>query len=123
MVTLVNKNKEYITLMAKIDHTKKKVVYRDSINFGIEEGSIETQRLNEVLNEYNNWKDNITDFNIIKYNMNEFGVYYYISQAESVHFLKKNMSERKSTLDALLEVGDASNGVILLKRSLLEKQN
>lgn len=121
VVTLVNKNKEYITLMAKIDHTKKKVVYRDSINFGIEEGSIETQRLNEVLNEYNNWKDNITDFNIIKYNMNEFGVYYYISQAESVHFLKKNMSERKSTLDALLEVGDASKWSDFVKEELIGK--
>ena len=121
VVTLVNKNKEYITLMAKIDHTKKKVVYRDSINFGIEEGNIETQRLNEVLNEYNNWKDNITDFNIIKYNMNEFGVYYYISQAESVHFLKKNMSERKSTLDALLEVGDASKWSDFVKEELIGK--
>lgn len=102
VVTLVNKNKEYITLMAKIDHTKKKVVYSDSINFGIEERYIETQRLNDVLNEYDDWKENLTDFDRIKYNMNEFGVYYYISQAESVHFLKKNMSERKSTLDALL---------------------
>ncbi|WP_405316918.1 AAA family ATPase, partial [Faecalibacillus faecis] len=70
VVTLVNKNKEYITLMAKIDHTKKKVVYSDSINFGIEERYIETQRLNDVLNEFDDWKENLTDFDRIKYNMN-----------------------------------------------------
>ena len=121
VVTLVNKNKEYITLMAKIDHTKKKVVYSDSINFGIEERYIETQRLNDVLNEYDDWKENLTDFDRIKYNMNEFGVYYYISQAESVHFLKKNMSERKSTLDALLEVGNASTWSDFVKDELIGK--
>ena len=121
VATLVNKNKKYITLMAKIDHTKKKVIYSDSISFGIEERYIETERLNDVLNEYDNWKDNLTDFNKIKYNMNEFGVYYYISQAESVHFLKKNMSERKSTLDALLEVGNASTWSDFIKNELIGK--
>lgn len=121
VVTLVNKNKDYITLMAKIDHTKKKVVYSESINFGIEERYIETQRLNDVLNEYDDWKENLTDFDRIKYNMNEFGVYYYISQAESVHFLKKSMSERKSTLDALLEVGNASTWSDFVKDELIGK--
>lgn len=121
VVTLVTKNKEYITLMAKIDHTKKKVIYSDSISFGIEERYIETQMLIDVLNEYDDWKDNISDFDKLKYNMNEFGVYYYISQAESVHFLKKNMSERKSTLDALLEVGNAPIWSNFVKDELIGK--
>ena len=121
VVTLVNENKEYITLMARIDHTKKKVIYSDSISYGIEEQYIETQGLNTVLTEYNNWKENLTDFDRLRYNMNEFGVYYYVSQAESVHFLKKNMSERKSTLDALLELGEAAKWSDFVRDELIGK--
>ena len=121
VVTLVNENKEYITLMARIDHTKKKVIYSDSISYGIEEQYIETQGLNTVLTEYDNWKENLTDFDRLRYNMNEFGVYYYVSQAESVHFLKKNMSERKSTLDALLELGDAAKWSDFVRDELIGK--
>lgn len=121
VVTLVNENKEYITLMARIDHTKKKVTYSDSISYGIEEQYIETQGLNTVLTEYDNWKENLTDFDRLRYNMNEFGVYYYVSQAESVHFLKKNMSERKSTLDALLELGEAAKWSDFVRDELIGK--
>lgn len=121
VVTLVDASKKNITLMAKIDHTKKKVTYSDSINFGIVEKFVETNKLYKILNEYNDWKDNLTDFEKIKYNMDEFGVYYYVSQAESVHFLKKNMSERKSTLDALLEVGNASKWSDYIKKELIGK--
>ena len=121
VVTLVNENKEYITLMARIDHTKKKVIYSDSISYGIEEQYIETQGLNTVLTEYDNWKENLTDFDRLRYNMNEFGVYYYVSQAESVHFLKKNMSERKSTLDALLELGEAAKWSDFVRDELIGK--
>ena len=121
VVTLVNENKQYITLMARIDHTKKKVTYSDSISYGIEEQYIETQGLNTVLTEYDNWKENLTDFDRLRYNMNEFGVYYYVSQAESVHFLKKNMSERKSTLDALLELGKAAKWSDFVRDELIGK--
>ncbi len=121
VVTLVNENKEYITLMARIDHTKKKVIYSDSISYGIEEKYIETQGLNTVLMKYDNWKENLTDFDRLRYNMNEFGVYYYVSQAESVHFLKKNMSERKSTLDALLELGEAAKWSDFVRDELIGK--
>lgn len=121
VVTLVNASKEYITLMARIDHTMKKVMYSASINFGIVEQFIETNMLYDLLNRYDNWKDNLMDFDKIKYNMDEFGVYYYVSQAESVHFLKKNMNERKNTLDALLEVGDASMWSDYVKKELIGK--
>lgn len=119
VVTLVNTSKEYITLMAKIDHTKKKVIYRDSINFGLLEEFIETNRLYDVLNEYADWKGDLAGFGKIKYNMDEFGVYYYVSQAESVHFLKKNMTERKNTLDALLDVDNVSEWSSYVKEKFI----
>lgn len=57
------------------------------------------------MSEYSGWSANINN-NMIKYRADNFNVYYYISQAESVHFLKRTITDRKDAMNVLLNTKD-----------------
>ena len=58
---------------------------------------------NCFLCNYDNWKDAVDNKTSIKYRAENFNVYYYVSQAESVHFLKRTISDRKNAMNVLLK--------------------
>lgn len=89
VATLVNSNKDYLSVFAKIDHCMRKVSYDISVKFGTISEYVPTENLEKCLNEYNSWKMSLSEFEVLKYSPENFDIYYYISQAESVHFLKK----------------------------------
>ena len=59
--------------------------------------------------------DNIIGFflssiaKVIRYSQKHFNVYYYVSQAESVHFLKRTITDRKDAMNVLLNTTSISD--------------
>lgn len=119
--TLINEKRECLSLIARIDHGMHKVAYSDSICYGVIHESIPTEELDEYIATYSGWRDSITEFNDIKYSKENFAVYYYVSQAESVHFLKQSISQRKDAMNALLDLGDVDSWVTFLQNELIGK--
>lgn len=119
--TLINEQRECLSLFAKIDHGMHKVAYSDSITYGIMHESIPTKDLDEYIAECSDWRGSITEFDEIKYSKENFAVYYYVSQAESVHFLKQSITQRKDAMNALLDLGDVDNWIIFLQEKLIGK--
>ena len=105
VLTLKNEQNEYLTLFAKILKENHKIEVESSIYYGEVKESISAERLDDFLNNYDMWKDAIDNETLIKYRNENFNVYYYISQAESVHFLKKTITDRKNAMNVLLNTG------------------
>lgn len=119
--TLINEQRECLSLIARIDHGMHKVAYSDSITYGIIHESIPTEDLDEYIAECSDWRGSITEFDEIKYSKENFAVYYYVSQAESVHFLKQSITQRKDAMNALLDLGDVDSWIDFLQEKLIGK--
>lgn len=119
--TLINEQRECLSLIARIDHGMHKVSYSDSIRYGVIHENIPTDELDEYIAACSDWRDSITEFNDIRYSKENFAVYYYVSQAESVHFLKQSISQRKDAMNALLDLGEVENWVTFLQDELIGK--
>lgn len=119
--TLINENRESLSLIARIDHGMHKVNYSDSITYGMVNESISTENLDGCIREYSDWRKSISEFDVLKYSKENFAVYYYVSQAESVHFLKQSITQRKDAMNALLDLGDVDSWVKFLQDKLIGK--
>lgn len=119
--TLINEKRECLSLIARIDHGMHKVNYSDSITYGMINESISTENLDVCIREYSDWRKSISEFDVLKYSKENFAVYYYVSQAESVHFLKQSITQRKDAMNALLDLGDVDNWVKFLQDKLIGK--
>mgnify|MGYP000030345713 CR=1 FL=1 len=123
VATLVNSNKDYLSVFARIDHSMRKVSYDVSVEFGFKDEYISTDELTGYLKEYHSWKASMSEFNILKYSPENFDVYYYVSQAESVHFLKKTIAERKDAMNALLDLERVSDWQTHIQSRLIGSKN
>ena len=105
VLTLRNEQSDCLTIFAKILNNNHKLEVEDSIYYGEISGFISTEELDSFLCSYDDWKDSVDSENLIKYRAKNFNVYYYVSQAESVHFLKRTISDRKNAMNVLLNTG------------------
>lgn len=105
VLTLRNEQSDFLTLFAKILNNNHKLEVEDSVYYGEISGFISTEELDSVLCNYDNWKDSVDNKKLIKYRDKNFNVYYYVSQAESVHFLKRTITDRKNAMNVLLNTG------------------
>lgn len=105
VLSLRNVQNEPLTLFAKILKENHKIEVERSIYYGESKEFISTERLDDFLNNYDMWKDAVDNESLIKYRNKNFNVYYYVSQAESVHFLKRTISDRKNAMNVLLNTG------------------
>lgn len=105
VLTLRNEQNEFLTLFAKILNSNHKLEVEESIYYGEIREIISTDKLDEFLYDYSGWKKDIDNENLIIYRANNFNVYYYVSQAESVHFLKRTITDRKNAMNVLLNTG------------------
>lgn len=103
VLTLKRKENEFLTLFAKISNNTHKLEIENSICYGDVKEFISTEELNGFLCNYDNWKDAIDNKTLIRYRAENFNVYYYVSQAESVHFLKRTITDRKNAMNVLLK--------------------
>ena len=83
--------------------------------------SIAYEKLDVCISEYSDWRKSISEFDLLKYSKENFAVYYYISQAEYVHFLKQSVIQRKDAMNALLDLGDVDSWVKFLQDKLIGK--
>ncbi len=102
VLTLKRQENEFLTLFAKISNNNKLEI-ENSICYGDIKKFISTEDLDSFLCNYDNWKDAVDNKTSIKYRAENFNVYYYVSQAESVHFLKRTISDRKNAMNVLLK--------------------
>lgn len=102
VLTLRNGQNEFLTLFAKILSSNHKLEVENSIYYGGINKSISTDELDYFLQNYDNWKNDVDNETLIKYRHKNFNVYYYVSQAESVHFLKRTITDRKNAMNVLL---------------------
>lgn len=102
VLTLKNEQNEILTLFAKISYSNHKLELENSICYGEVKKYVSTEELDNFLCNYENWKDAIDHETLIKYRAQNFNVYYYVSQAESVHFLKRSITDRKNAMNVLL---------------------
>lgn len=105
VLTLKRGENEFLTLFAKILNSNHKIDVENSIYYGYNSKYIRTEELDRVIFDYDNWKDVIDSETLIRYRIKNFNVYYYVSQAESVHFLKRTISDRKNAMNVLLNTG------------------
>ena len=103
VLTLKRQENEFLTLFAKISNNTHKLEIENSIYYGDIKKFISTEDLDSFLCNYDNWKDAIDNKTSIKYRAENFNVYYYVSQAESVHFLKRTIADRKNAMNVLLK--------------------
>lgn len=102
-LTLQDDKAAYTTLIAKISHNIQKINIEKSITYAVLERDIQTNELNQFICDYNEWQESL--ITKLKY-YKDFSVYYYVSQAESVHFLKKSIEERKNIMNVMLKTDD-----------------
>lgn len=105
VLTLRNEQNEYLTLFAKILNDNHKIDVENSIYYGRINELVSTEKLDSFLHNYDDWKDAVDNESVIKYRDKNFNVYYYVSQAESVHFLKRTITDRKNAMNVLLNTG------------------
>lgn len=102
VITFIGENKEYFTICVKIlkDYTKLEI--EESIRYATINEKVETNFLDDYLINEASWSEYL-DINSIDYNLENFNIFYYVPQEESLHFLKKAMSDRKKSIDVLLK--------------------
>ena len=119
ILTLVNTTYEKLSIIAEIDNSLTKLTVEPSIRFTYIEGSIEKTSFDEFLNSPIDWKDDITEFDNLKYIKEHFNIYYYVSQAESVHFLKNTISNRKDSMAKLLQTEMIQGKIDRIEKDLI----
>lgn len=119
ILTLININDEKITIIAEIDNGLTKLIIDSAIKFTCIEGTIDTNNFDEFLSGNINWKDDISEFKNLNYIKEHFNIYYYVSQAESVHFLKNSISSRKDSMTKLLQTENVQEKINKIENKLI----
>ena len=119
ILTLINARHEKITIIAEIDNGLTKLTIDTAIKFTYIEGTIDANKFDEFLNGNINWKDDISEFENLNYIKEHFNIYYYVSQAESVHFLKNSISSRKDSMTKLLQTETIQGKIDKIEKSLI----
>ena len=119
ILTLINARNEKITIIAEIDNSLTKLTIDTAIKFTYFEGSIDVSKFDEFLIGNISWKDEISEFENLNYIKEHFNIYYYVSQAESVHFLKNSISSRKDSMTKLLQTEAIQERMDKIEKSLI----
>ena len=103
ILSLIDSTKNKLTIITEIYNNLTKLTIDTAIKFTYVEGTIDTNKFDDFLMKSIKWEDDISAFDNISYIKEHFNVYYYVSQAESVHFLKNNIATRKDSMTKLLQ--------------------
>lgn len=119
ILTLIGKELNRISIIAKIDNGLTKLTIDTAIRFTYVEGMVDINNFNEFIGSALVWKDDISEFEYLDYIKEHFNIYYYVSQAESVHFLKNNISNRKDSLTNLLQTDSIDSKIEYIDSKLI----
>ncbi|MBW9158725.1 AAA family ATPase [Clostridium tagluense] len=119
ILTLINTRYEKLTIISQIDNSLTKLTVESSIKFTCIEGTMESTSFDQFINNTVNWKSDITEFENLRYIKEHFNIYYYVSQAESVHFLKNTISNRKDSMTKLLQTEMIQGKIDIIEKDLI----
>lgn len=120
ILTLKDQNNKIRTIVTIIDHANEKLSIGDSLKYCIIDELLNSDEEIELfLRNQHAWSLNLSDCIDLRYSMEHFNVYYYVSQAESVHFLKKSIKERKSSVSALLNTDNIDSYIEYIDSTLI----
>lgn len=119
ILTLINERYEKVTIIAEIDNGLTKLTIDTAIKFACIEGTIDIERFDEFLVSNINWKNDISEFGNLNYIKEHFNIYYYVSQAESVHFLKNSIPNRKDSMTKLLQTEMLQEKIDKIEKNLI----
>lgn len=119
LLVLINSRNEKLTIIAEIDSNLTKLTIDTAIRFTYIEGVVDTDEFDEFLSGNIDWKDDISEFENLNYIKEHFNIYYYVSQAESVHFLKNNIASRKDSMTKLLQTEIIQGKIDKIEKSLI----
>lgn len=119
VLTLIDHYHSAITIIAKIDNSLTRLAVESAIKFTFIDGKIDINGFDEMLSGRIDWKEEISDFRSLNYIKEHFNIYYYTSQAESVHFLKNSISSRKDSMTKLLQTETIQKKIDKIEKSLI----
>lgn len=123
ILNLIDDNKRAVAVVAKIDKNSKKLQeasIKDSIEYRFcDKPLVEEDEIISFLEVEADWSATLSECAPIKNKVEDFNIYYYISQAESVHFLKRNIKDRKSSVDSLLNLENVENYINYIEKELI----
>ncbi|KNY30535.1 AAA family ATPase [Pseudobacteroides cellulosolvens] len=120
ILTLTDENNNNLTIVAVIDHQNQKLSIGDSIKYGVTDDLLDSDdEIDTFLNNSNKWKTSLQKCEKLRYSMEHFNVYYYVSQAESVHFLKNSVSNRKDSMNVLLNTINIDKNIEYITKKLI----
>jgi hypothetical protein len=122
ILTLIDENSNYLTIIAIIDHQVQKLFIEESIKYSIVEGKLNSDGdIDRVLCNSKKWESSLQRFEKLRYSMEHFNVYYYVSQAESVHFLKNSINNRKDSMNVLLNTAKVDGYLEYIENEIIGK--
>ncbi|MCT4584589.1 MAG: hypothetical protein N4A54_06660 [Peptostreptococcaceae bacterium] len=124
VLTLVDENDSYLSLVAIINHRVKRLNFEESIKYSIVDGILDSDdEIRTFLSSPVEWKSSIKHFERLRFSPEHFNVYYYVSQAESVHFLKNSIAERKDSMNILLNTKNVDNDSNYIEKKIIGKKS
>lgn len=123
VLELVNEEGSYLTLFARIKNNVHQIDIEKSVKYGYVDRILQTDEIDEFLERYSNWSDTVNHIETLRYRADNFNVYYYVSQAESVHFLKRTISERKDAMNVLLNTESVSSRISRIEEIIGKQAN
>ncbi|WP_324824801.1 AAA family ATPase [Sinanaerobacter sp. ZZT-01] len=122
ILTLSDENDNYITVVAVIDHQIQKLFIEESIKYSVVYRRFDSDEdIDIFLGSQLQWKPSLQQFEKLRYSMDHFNVYYYVSQAESVHFLKNSITNRKDSMNVLLNTATIDGYIEYITNQLIGK--
>jgi exonuclease SbcC len=119
VLTLIDDSKNRVTIIAEIDNGLTKLTINTALRFTYIEGTIDINTFDEFIRSGLTWKKAISEFEYLNYIKEHFNIYYYVSQAESLHFLKNSISNRKDSLTKLLQTDIVDSKIDYLDNNLI----
>lgn len=120
VLDLKDQNNEIKTIVTVIDHANEKLSIGDKIKYCIVDQLLNSdEEIESFLLKQREWNPCLSDCVDLKYSIEHFNVYYYVSQAESVHFLKKSIRDRKGSVNALLNTDIIDSHIEYINNALI----
>jgi len=115
-----DENGNFLTIVAVIDHKVKKLLIEESIRYNVINGTLDSDDdINNLLSSSEQWKSDLAEFKMLRFFSDHFNVYYYVSQAESVHFLKNSIVERKDSMNILLNTKNVDDSIRYIEEEII----
>jgi exonuclease SbcC len=126
VLNLKNEKQCFTSVIALIGRKQPNLSIEESLRYCLHNESLETaEDIDGFINSVpsSDWRSSLSEFEKLTFKPEHFAVYYYVSQAESVHFLKKSINERSSSINALLNTDTVDSHISRIEELIGKSAN